>query len=59
MGEVVFIHPSRDLSTQAQNRLRCAMELGVWRADWRRAEQSEDHDAMDRLQIDYERVGLP
>lgn len=56
---VIEIRFSEDLPTKAQNRLRYAMEMGQWRRRWREAEAAKDYYAMDRLQLDYERVGLP
>ena len=56
---IIKIKLHEDLSTPAQNALRYAIELGRWRAQWREAEMSQDHERMDRLQVDYERVGLP
>lgn len=35
------------------------MELAQWKIYWREAEAEKDYDRMDRLQLDYERVGLP
>lgn len=56
---VIYIVLGVDLPTSAQNALRYAIELGRWRAKWRRAQRDKDYDAMDRLQVDFERVGLP
>jgi hypothetical protein len=56
---VIPITLSEDLPTKAQNKLRYAIELGIWRQKFREAEQAKDYDTMDRLNLDYERVGLP
>lgn len=56
---VVHIRFSHDLPTRAQNELRGRMEMGQWRRRWREAEAEKDYRAMDLLQLDYERVGLP
>lgn len=56
---VIRIHLHEDLPTTLQNKLRYRIELGLWRKQWREAEAAKDYDRMDRLQIDYERVGLP
>ena len=59
MSDVVQIKLSEDLPTKAQNKLRYAIELGMWRKRWREAEVAKDYVAMDWLQYEYERVGLP
>lgn len=56
---VIDIRKSYDLPTAAQNRLRYAIELGEWRCQWREAVREQDFERMDRLQEDFERVGLP
>jgi hypothetical protein len=56
---IIEIRFHEDLPTRARNRLRYAMEMGVWRAEWRAAAEAKDYEAMDRLSRDYERVGLP
>lgn len=56
---VIDIRKSCDLPTAAQNRLRYAIELGEWRCQWREAVRKQDFERMDRLQKDFERVGLP
>lgn len=56
---IISIRTSEDLPTVAQNKLRYAIELGRWRRDWREAEQTQDFERLDRLQLAYERVGLP
>lgn len=56
---VIEIRLHRDLPTAAQNALRYAIELGRWRNEWRKAEEQGDWQRMDRLNEDYERVGLP
>lgn len=59
MNSVIQIRLSEDLSTRSQNKLRYAIELGIWRHQWRIAEASNNFDEMDRLNYSYERVGLP
>lgn len=59
MGEVIHIKLSHDLPTRKQNELRYNLEMARWKAAWREAEETKDYDRMDRLQIDYEMVGLP
>jgi len=59
MEMIIQIRLHEDLPTNAQNALRYAIELGIWRAKWRQAEDEKDYYTMDRLQEDYERVGLP
>lgn len=67
MGRVIEIKFHEDLPTRARNRLRYAMEMGVWRAERRRlkalADTHPDDDryfaALDRHDRDYEMVGLP
>lgn len=59
MGEVINIRLSYDLPTRKQNELRYNLEMARWKALWREAEEAKDYDRMDRLQIDYEMVGLP
>lgn len=56
---IVYITLSEDLPTKAQNKLRYQIELGLWRQRWRKAVAEDDWKAMDDLQLDYERVGLP
>lgn len=56
---IIYIKLSEDLPTKAQNALRYSIELGIWRKCWREAEESNDYNKMDRLQLDYELVGLP
>lgn len=59
MSSVIHIRFSHDLPTRAQNELRGRMEMAQWKQYWREAEAEKDYDRMDRLQVDYERVGLP
>lgn len=59
MNNVIYIRFSHDLPTSKQNELRYRMELAQWKAHWREAEATFDYDAMDRLQVEFERVGLP
>jgi hypothetical protein len=56
---VIHVKLSQDLPTKAQNKLRYAIELGIWREAWREAEATNDYQWMDYLQRSYERVGLP
>lgn len=56
---VINIILSTDLPTRAQNKLRYAIELGIWRKRLHKAEADKDYDLIDRLQLDYERVDLP
>ena len=56
---VIEIKFSEDLPTRAQNKLRYAMEMGQWRRAWREAEAAKDYYALDRLDRQYELVGLP
>jgi hypothetical protein len=56
---VIDIRLSEDLPTRKQNELRYRIELGRWRREWREAESAGDYAQMDRLNADYERVGLP
>ncbi len=56
---VVHIRFSHDLPTRTQNELRGRMEMAEWKRRWREAEAEGDHYLMDRLQEDYEWVGLP
>ena len=56
---IIYISLSIDLPTAAQNRLRYAIELGIWKARNRKAIEENDYAELDRLQLDYERVGLP
>lgn len=59
MSSIIYIKFSHDLPTKAQNELRYRMELAQWKIYWRQAEAEKDYDWQDRLQLDYERVGLP
>jgi hypothetical protein len=59
MGQVIHIRFGYDLSTRKQNELRYNMEMAEWRRQFREAEAERDYDRMDRLNSDYERVGLP
>ena len=34
-------------------------DLGQWRKDWRRAEETKDYDSMDLLDRRYEMLGMP
>lgn len=56
---IIHIRFGYDLPTRAQNELRYRLEMERWKRAWRDAESSSDYDQMDRLQIEYERVGLP
>lgn len=56
---VIRIRFGEDLPTQAQNKLRYAMEMGLWRKRWREAKEANDYATMDYLDREYERVGLP
>jgi len=56
---IIYIHLSIDLPTKSQNALRYAIELGIWRHQWRIAKATKNYDEMDRLQYKYELVGLP
>jgi hypothetical protein len=56
---VIDIRTSEDSPTQAQNKLRYAIELGIWRREWREAEAAQDFERMDRLNETFDRVGLP
>jgi len=59
MDNVIHIKLHEALSTNNQNKLRYKIELGIWRQKWREAEATKDYYQMDRLQIEYEMVGLP
>lgn len=56
---VIYIKLSEDLPTRAQNRLRYAIELGNWRRRWRVATEANDHNTLDWLDREFEKVGLP
>ena len=58
-GRVIRIKFREDLVCPKLNRLRSIMELGAWRAKWREAREANDWDAMDRLDKEYDMVGLP
>lgn len=70
-GNVIHIRFHEDLSEgqprplgSLLNRLRYNMEMAVWRAKNRAARPTEDPstwdcDALDRLDREYEMVGLP
>jgi len=59
MNNVIRIEASEDLGTRARNALRYAIELGMWRRAHREALAEEDYAELDRLDRDFERVGLP
>lgn len=59
MGDVIRIYLCEDLPTDAQNKLRVRMEEARWRERWRRAKAENDYDTMDRLQREWEMLGLP
>lgn len=48
-----------DLPTKAQNDLRYRLELANWRTRWRAAKARKDYDMMDRLDREFEWLGLP
>ena len=56
---VILIVFGTDLPTENQNKLRAKMHLASWKAKWRKAEEEKDSEAMDRLDAQYEMVGLP
>ncbi len=56
---IIEIKLHEDLPTKAQNKLRYAIELGLWQVEWREAEATQDYDRMDRLNQSYNSVGLP
>lgn len=56
---IIHILFSTDLPTRKQNELCYRMEMAQWKERLRIARENNDYEEMDRLQIDYERVGLP
>lgn len=56
---VINIRLSEDLPTYAQNKLRYAIEMGIWRGKWRKAVEEDDSEAMEALDRQYDLVGLP
>lgn len=58
-GSVIEVRFGEDLATSSLNRLRTRMELGDWRRRWRDAVEREDYETMDRLDKEFDRVGLP
>lgn len=59
MGEVIHIRFSEDLGSQKKNELRYRMELAEWKKRWREAVDLQDYEWMDRLDREYQKVGLP
>jgi uncharacterized protein YehS (DUF1456 family) len=59
MGVVIHIRLHEDLGCPELNKMRYNMEMAIWLKKWRKAMSKKDHDMMDRLNSDYERVGLP
>lgn len=59
MGTVIEIKFGYDLPTKKQNELRYNMEMAEWRRQHREATAAQDFWKLDRLDEDYERVGLP
>jgi hypothetical protein len=56
---IVQIQLYEELPTRAQNRLRYAIQMGMWLQEWRKAKETSNYAAMDRLDREYELVGLP
>jgi hypothetical protein len=56
---VIEIRFHEALPTKNQDKLRCRMELAVWRARWRKAKEEKDYHTMAALDREYELVGLP
>lgn len=56
---IIDIRLSEDLPTKAQNKLRYSIELGIFRAKQLKAIAENDYAELDRLDLEYERVGLP
>ncbi len=56
---VIHITLGEELPTIAQNKLRANLHMAQWKASWRRAIAEKDSDAMDRLDKQYEMVGMP
>lgn len=59
MGTVIDIRLHQDLPTSAQNRLRYNIEMGLWLAKRRKAQAENDYYTLNRLEQEYEMVGLP
>jgi len=65
-NNVIHIKLHQDLSIgrpgrlgKLLNQMRCNMELAQWRTKARKINEQEDWDSLDRLQAEYETIGLP
>lgn len=56
---VIEIRLHEDLPTRNQNKLRYRIEMGIWLAKMRKAKEEKDYDEMDRLDQQYNLIGLP
>ena len=56
---VIHIRFSEDLDSPLKNRLRYRMELAEWKREWREAEAAGNYAALDRLDRQYDYLGLP
>jgi len=59
MGDVIMISFSVDLPTRNQNLLRARMEFKAWSDRRDDAMMRDDYETLDRLDREYEMIGLP
>jgi len=59
MGDLILISFGVDLPTRNQNLLRARMEFKAWRDRRDQAMFDDDYDTLDRMDKEYELIGLP
>lgn len=59
MSNIIRIKFGESLPCQYQDELRYRMEMGVWKAQMRQAEEDGNWDLIYKLEDSYETAGLP
>lgn len=59
MSNVILITFHEDLGSALKNKLRGKMEYAAWRKEWIAAEAAGDYWKLDRLDEQYNMIGLP
>ena len=59
MSELILISFGVNLPTRNQNLLRARMEFKTWRDRRDDAMMRDDYETLDRLDREYEMIGLP